>query len=65
MSQGVRLALVGVLPLAILLLGLILLQEIQLPFVVGMAAAYLLDPAADALQRVGFGRSAATVTASW
>ena len=62
MSHGVRLALLGVLPLAILLLGLILLQEILLPFVVGMAAAYLLDPAADGLQRMGFGRTAATVT---
>jgi len=62
LSHGARLALLGVLPVAILLLGLILLQEILLPFVVGMAAAYLLDPAADGLQRVGFGRTAATVT---
>jgi hypothetical protein len=62
LSHGVRLALLGVLPLAFLLLGLILLQGILLPFVVGMAAAYLLDPAADALQRLGLGRTAATVT---
>ena len=62
MSHGVRLALLGALPLAILLLGLILLQGILLPFVVGMAAAYLLDPAADGLQRLGLGRTAATVT---
>jgi predicted PurR-regulated permease PerM len=62
LSHGVRLALLGALPLAILLLGLILLQGILLPFVVGMAAAYLLDPAADGLQRVGLGRTMATVT---
>lgn len=61
MSQGVRLALLGALPLAILLLGLFLLQGILLPFVVGMAAAYLLDPAADGLQRIGFSRTAATL----
>src|SRR5919106_469869 len=47
LSHGVRLALLGALPLAVLLLGLILLHGILLPFVVGMAAAYLLDPAAD------------------
>ena len=61
MSHGVRLALLGALPLAILLLGLILLHGILLPFVVGMAAAYLLDPAADWLQRMHFGRTAATI----
>ena len=48
----------GSLPLAILLLGLILFHGILLPFLVGMAAAYLLDPAADWLQRLGFGRTA-------
>ena len=61
MSHGVRLALLGALPLAILLLGLILLHGILLPFIVGMAAAYLLDPAADWLQRMHFSRTAATV----
>ena len=62
MSHGARLALLGALPLAILLLGLILLHGILLPFVVGMAAAYLLDPAADWLQRLHFSRTAATIS---
>ena len=62
MSHGARLALLGALPLAILLLGLILLHGILLPFVVGMAAAYLLDPAADWLQRMHFSRTAATIS---
>jgi predicted PurR-regulated permease PerM len=61
LSHGVRLALLGALPLAILLLGLILLHGILLPFVVGMVAAYLLDPAADWLQRLHLSRTAATV----
>ena len=62
LSHGARLALLGRVPLAILLLGLILLHGILLPFVVGMAAAYLLDPAADWLQRLHFGRTAATIS---
>jgi predicted PurR-regulated permease PerM len=60
LSHGLRLALLGVLPLAILILALILLHGILLPFLVGMAAAYLLDPAADWLQRLHLGRTAAT-----
>src|SRR5690606_39004148 len=60
LSHGVRLALLGALPLAIVLLGLVLLHGILLPFVVGMAAAYLLDPAADWLQRLHLSRTAAT-----
>jgi predicted PurR-regulated permease PerM len=62
LSHGWRLALLGVLPLAILILALILLHGILLPFVVGMAAAYLLDPAADWLQRLHFSRTAATTS---
>ena len=53
LSHGLRLALLGLVPLAIFLLGLILFRDILLPFLVGMAAAYLLDPAADRLQRLG------------
>ena len=60
MSQGLRLALLGVLPLAILLLGLFLFHAVLLPFLVGMAAAYLLDPVADRLERSGLGRGLAT-----
>jgi predicted PurR-regulated permease PerM len=61
LSHGRRLALLILLPLLVLLLGLILLRDILLPFLVGMAAAYLLDPMADRLERVGgIGRAAAT-----
>ncbi|HEX3208105.1 MAG TPA: hypothetical protein VHQ91_01900, partial [Geminicoccaceae bacterium] len=60
MSHARRLTLLGLVPLLVLLLGLILFREVLLPFLVGMAAAYLLDPAADQLQRWGLGRAAAT-----
>ena len=39
-----------------------LFAPILLPFVAGMALAYLLDPVADRLERVGLPRLAATVT---
>lgn len=42
--------------LAAFLLVLWLLHEVLLPFVVGMALAYLLDPVVTRLQRVGIGR---------
>jgi predicted PurR-regulated permease PerM len=61
LSHGLRLALLGLVPLAIFLLGLVLFRAILLPFLVGMAAAYLLDPAADRLQRWGVGRTTATL----
>ena len=64
MSQGVRLALIGLVPLLTLLIGLYLFSEILLPFLVGMAAAYLLDPAADRLQRWHLSRTTATVMIS-
>jgi predicted PurR-regulated permease PerM len=60
LSHARRLTLLGLVPLLVLLLGLILFREVLLPFLVGMAAAYLLDPAADQLQRWGLGRAAAT-----
>ena len=62
MSDGLRLALLGLVPLVVLLLALVLFRAILLPFLVGMAAAYLLDPAADRLQRLGLGRTVATLT---
>ena len=61
MSHRLRLALLGLVPLVILLLGLFLFRAILLPFLVGMAAAYMLDPAADRLQRWGVGRTTATL----
>lgn len=39
-----------------------LLGNVILPFVLGMALAYVLDPIADRLERVGFSRVWATVT---
>ncbi len=60
MSQGLRLALIVGVPLVALILGLVLVRDILLPFLVGMAAAYLLDPVADRLERWGLGRTAAT-----
>lgn len=51
------------LAVALLLLGsFVLLRGILLPFLVGMAAAYVLDPMADRLQRLGLGRTSATFT---
>lgn len=46
--------------LAVFCLGLWLLRDILLPFVAGMAVAYLLDPAADRLERWGCSRALAT-----
>jgi predicted PurR-regulated permease PerM len=60
LSQGLRLALLGIVPLVILLLALFLFSSILLPFLVGLAAAYLLDPLADRLQTWGLGRGTAT-----
>ena len=37
-----------------------LLSSMLLPFVVGMAIAYFLDPVADRLEEKGFSRGAAT-----
>jgi predicted PurR-regulated permease PerM len=44
-----------------LALALFLLRDILLPFVAGFALAYLLDPLADRLQRIGLGRLGATL----
>lgn len=59
-SQAFRLSLVVLLPIVLVLTGLVLLKEILLPFLVGMAAAYVLDPAADRLERLRFSRVTAT-----
>ncbi|MEM8951363.1 MAG: AI-2E family transporter [Pseudomonadota bacterium] len=47
-------------PVILVLTGLLLLKQILLPFLVGMAAAYMLDPAADRLERLRFSRTTAT-----
>jgi predicted PurR-regulated permease PerM len=48
--------------LVILLLFLWVFSGILLPFIMGMALAYLLDPIADWLERVGMSRFWATIT---
>ncbi|MGV6872454.1 AI-2E family transporter [Pseudochelatococcus sp. B33] len=47
--------------LVVLLVALYLLRGILLPFVAGMALAYILDPVASRLERLGMGRLAASV----
>ena len=61
MSVSWRVATGWALAGAAVLLALYLLSGILLPFIVGMAAAYLLDPLADWLQRHGFRRGTATL----
>ena len=46
--------------LVVAVLLLFVLRDILLPFVAGFALAYLLDPVADRLQRLGLGRLGAT-----
>lgn len=47
--------------LVVLVLSLYVLRGILLPFVAGLALAYLLDPLADRFERLGLGRLGATV----
>jgi len=47
--------------LLLLALALFVLRDILLPFVAGLALAYLLDPIADRFQRLGIGRLGATL----
>ena len=55
-----RRALVALVLLGLVVLLLYLLRGVLLPFVAGLTLAYLLDPVADRLQRLGLGRLAAT-----
>lgn len=50
-----------ILALAGLLLTLYVLRDVLLPFVAGLAVAYLLDPVADRLERLGLSRLLATL----
>lgn len=59
-SRVLRFSVIALLPLTLLILGLVLLSNILFPFLVGIATAYLLDPAADRLERMRFSRIAAT-----
>ena len=47
--------------LAVAVATLVLLREILLPFVAGMALAYLLAPLVDRLERIGFNRAVAAL----
>jgi predicted PurR-regulated permease PerM len=47
--------------MAALLLIVVVLHDILLPFVVGAAIAYFLDPLADRLEKLGFSRLLATI----
>src|SRR3954464_8228871 len=47
--------------LVIVTLTFYILREVLLPFVAGMALAYVLDPIADRLERLGLGRLGATI----
>jgi predicted PurR-regulated permease PerM len=49
------------LALAVVILALWLLGDIMLPFIAGLVLAYFLDPVADALERLGLPRLAATL----
>lgn len=62
MGPSWRLVLVWLAVACLVVVTLMLLRGVLLPFLVGMAAAYVLDPLADRLQRLGFGRTMATLT---
>jgi predicted PurR-regulated permease PerM len=54
-------AVIGLAALVVLSLLIYLLRDVMLPFVAGIALAYLLDPLADRLERLGLGRLAASL----
>jgi predicted PurR-regulated permease PerM len=56
-ERQIRFWLIG---LAVFALAVFFLRDILLPFVAGMAIAYLLDPACDRLERWGLSRTLAT-----
>ena len=48
--------------LAAVVAAVVLLREVLLPFVAGMILAYLFDPLATRLERIGMNRLIATLT---
>ncbi len=54
-------AMIGLTALVGLALLVYLLADVLLPFVAGLALAYLLDPIADRLERLGLGRLTASL----
>ena len=49
---------------AVFFLAIWFLGDVLLPFIVGGAIAYFLDPVADRLERAGLNRAAATAVAA-
>jgi predicted PurR-regulated permease PerM len=47
--------------LVVFVLFLVVLRDVLLPFIAALALAYLLDPLADRLERMGMSRLAATI----
>ena len=47
--------------LLVFVLFLVVLRDVLLPFIAALALAYLLDPLADRLERMGMNRLAATI----
>jgi hypothetical protein len=47
--------------LVVAVLFLVVLRDVLLPFIAALALAYLLDPLADRLERLGMSRLAATI----
>jgi predicted PurR-regulated permease PerM len=58
---SVRPAMFWVATLALLAIAAVLLREVLLPFVAGLALAYLLDPIVNRLERIGINRALATL----
>ena len=54
-------AVIGLVVVVVLAALLYLLRDVILPFVAGITLAYLLDPLADRLERIGLGRLAASL----
>lgn len=61
LGPGWRVVLFWVALGVVLLVALLMLRGILLPFLVGMAVAYVLDPVADRLQHMGLSRAVATL----
>lgn len=61
MTRKESLAALGVWTVALAVMSLLLFSGVLLPFVLGLASAYLLDPVADRLQRRRLGRNTAAL----
>jgi predicted PurR-regulated permease PerM len=57
----IRPAMFWVASLALLAIAAVLLREVLLPFVAGLALAYVLDPLVNRLERIGMNRAVATL----